>query len=56
MWIHEFWLQYFPQFMTDCYFIYYILDFASILIFFKVMFSLPSYLMGMRKRDQGIRY
>lgn len=50
MWIHEFWTTNFPQFVSDCYFIYYILDVMSIVVFFKLLFALPGYMIVGKNR------
>lgn len=52
MWIHEFWIQFFPQFMDNAYFIYYFLDLVGILIFFRVMFSLPAFVLNLKERKR----
>lgn len=50
MWLHEFWTTNFPQFVEQAYFIYYILDLMSIVVFFKLMFALPGYMLIGRNR------
>lgn len=45
MWIHEFFVENFPMFQENAYFVYYILDLMGIIGFFKIMLALPSLLM-----------
>lgn len=47
MWIHEFWTTQCP-FFNDVQFIYYILDLASILIFFKIVITIVPYMIHVR--------
>lgn len=48
MWIHEFFITNFPMFQENAYFVYYILDLMGIVCFFKILFTLPSYLLNVR--------
>lgn len=53
--IHQFWIDNFPYFLNDAYFIYYILDLVSIISFLKIFFALPSYLLGFSRKDRGFK-
>lgn len=50
--IHQFWIDNFPYFLNDAYFIYYILDLVSIISFLKIIFAFPSYLLGFSKKER----
>lgn len=53
--LHAFWIETFPYFISDAYFIYYILDLLSILTFLKIIFALPGFMLGFSKKDRGFR-
>ena len=48
-WIHEFWITNFPIF-DDVYFVYYFLDVITIMMFFRIVFSVPSLILGIKKK------
>ena len=50
--IHQFWIDNFPYFVNDAYFIYYILDLLSIITFLKIIFALPGYFFGFNRKER----
>ena len=50
--IHQFWVETFPFFENDAFFIYYILDLVSIISFLKIIFAFPGYLLGFSKKER----
>ena len=49
--IHEFWVELFPIFQNGYEFLYIYLDFATILIFIKLILTIPSMLLFRSRGD-----
>lgn len=48
--IHEFWETLFPQFQNNAEFLYYFLDIVFVMVFIKIILSLPKLLLNDSKR------